>query len=122
MARLVSSKRVRCVFCVWDILSELEGRVVTGVVGRASVAVSLSVVARIISRRRVCVASRGYCDYSCCHWVARKLNATIRVKRRACVLAAYKVIAAVSTTGRHRGNLDSDLCSREKLAPAPRAQ
>ena len=47
----------RRISCVPSVLSELERRLVTCVVGRALVVGDLSVVARVFSRRLVCVAS-----------------------------------------------------------------
>ena len=68
---LVYSERPRRVSGVSGVLSELEGRVRAGVGGRAVVVVILPVVARVISRRLVCIASVVICGYGCCHFVGR---------------------------------------------------
>ena len=56
IVRLVYSERLQHVSGVSGVLSEEERRVSAGVGGRAVVVVTLSVVARVISRRLVWVA------------------------------------------------------------------
>ena len=95
--KLVYNERLRHVSGVSGVLSEEERRVRAGDGGRTVVVVTLSVVACVISRRLVCVASVTIA-VTVVAVASGEISTTVRERRRACVVTTVRTHSLLPST------------------------